>query len=237
VPPQERVQTAVRAPGEAGSRGACHATPATRQSILGGCDSTTPSGTRARHKAARLPPLPPARPGARSRTLLQEPAPESCSPSPLPRPVPPLNFVLTYTAMGGARLKCWLTRRSTQGSGKKYGPFSATEPHGHIKNSTDNGGRFESDFLLKRNLKPMGFCGVENPIITITLPAVTFKLCLRGRSLQRPLQTVLVTQAIQAVRLCPRCLERCGKWMPGGRALWKPMGWRMWLCNLRDAEQ
>lgn len=67
VPPQERVQTAVRARREAGPSGASHAAPATRQSVPAGCASTTLGGTRARHKAERQLPPPPPRQDAGSR--------------------------------------------------------------------------------------------------------------------------------------------------------------------------
>lgn len=105
VPPQERVQTAVRARREAGPSGASHAAPATRQSVPAGCASTTLGGTRARHKAERQLPPPPPRRDAGSRP--QSPGTRSAVwfPSPLPHLVPPLIFVRVFTAMGGARLR------------------------------------------------------------------------------------------------------------------------------------
>lgn len=105
VPPQERVQTAVRARREAGPSGASHAAPATRQCprlavpprhSVEPLHATKPRASCLRHHRAGTQGAGPKAPGTRSRVRF---------PSPLPRLVPPLIFVRTFTAMGGARLR------------------------------------------------------------------------------------------------------------------------------------
>lgn len=105
VPPQERVQTAVRARREAGPSGASHAHPRPgrvsplavppRHSVEP-VHATKPRASCLRHHRAGTQGAGPKAPGIGCAVWF---------PSPLPRLVPPLIFVRTFTAMGGARLR------------------------------------------------------------------------------------------------------------------------------------
>lgn len=111
VPPQERVQTAVRARREAGPRGAGHGmrhprpgrvppVPVPPRHPVEPARATKPSASRLRHHRAGTQGADPPAPGTRSAAVW--------FPSPLPRPVPPLIFVRTLHGDGRGKTKVFL---------------------------------------------------------------------------------------------------------------------------------